>query len=83
MEDQDTLPHLLVVHPEFGTIYRDGEFVQRGSVLGLAVDARKVVIAPVSGWVRLAQVSESVPGIPVEIRPYVVDSAVALPANTC
>jgi len=83
MVDQGTHPLLLVVHPGFGTIYRDGEFVQRGSVLGLATDARKVVIAPVSGWVRLTPDSDSTHEIHVEIHPYVVDSAGSPPANAC
>lgn len=46
-------PVCLNVHPVYGAIYKDGEFVQRGAVLGLSVDSREVVVAPVSGWVRL------------------------------
>ncbi len=48
-------PHILKVHPIYGAIYQDGEFVQRGAVLGLSVDAREVVIAPISGWVKVMQ----------------------------
>ena len=48
-------PVYLNVHPVYGAIYKDGEFVQRGAVLGLSVDSREVVIAPVSGWVRLSE----------------------------
>jgi hypothetical protein len=47
-------PVSLNVHPVYGAIYKDGEFVQRGAVLGLSVDSREVVVAPVSGWVRLS-----------------------------
>jgi hypothetical protein len=47
-------PVYLNVHPVYGAIYKDGEFVQRGAVLGLSVDSREVVVAPVSGWVRLS-----------------------------
>jgi len=43
----------LEVHPVYGAIYQDGEFVQRGAVLGLSTDTSQVVIAPVSGWIRL------------------------------
>lgn len=46
-------PTYLDVHPMYGTIYKDGEFVQRGAVVGLTVDLSAVVVAPVSGWVRL------------------------------
>lgn len=46
-------PVCLSVHPVYGAIYKDGEFVQCGAVLGLSVDSREVVVAPVSGWVRL------------------------------
>ena len=47
-------PLCLTVHPVYGAIYKDGEFVQRGAVLGLSVDQKEVVVAPVSGWVRLS-----------------------------
>jgi hypothetical protein len=47
------IPLCLDVHPVYGAIYKDGEFVQRGAVLGLSVDSKEVVVAPVSGWVRL------------------------------
>lgn len=47
------VPLCLDVHPVYGAIYKDGEFVQRGAVLGLSVDSKEVVVAPVSGWVRL------------------------------
>ena len=67
MDDQ-SLSHLsLSVHAVYGAIYQDGEFVQRGAVLGLSVDARAVVVAPVSGWVRLLPQSASAAGIGVEI----------------
>jgi hypothetical protein len=46
-------PICLEVHPVYGAIYKDGEYVQCGAVLGLSVDTREVVVAPVSGWVRL------------------------------
>ncbi len=54
-------PKHLVVHSIYGAIYQDGEFVQRGAVLGLSVDTREVVVAPVSGWVRLLGVKEQEP----------------------
>jgi hypothetical protein len=67
MEDQDTTQLPLTVHSVYGAIYQDGEFVQRGAVLGLSVDARAVVIAPVSGWVRLLPGSETASGISLKI----------------
>ena len=45
----------LDLHPVYGAIYKEGEFVQRGAVLGLSVDSKGVVIAPVSGWIKLGQ----------------------------
>ena len=69
MEDQDTSSLTLNIHPEFGTIYRSGEFVQRGSILGLAADARKVVIAPISGWVTVLPEADDALGLRVEIHP--------------
>lgn len=68
-------PVCLSVHPVYGAIYKDGEFVQCGAVLGLSVDSREVVIAPVSGWVRLSESMESslppefLEGLRVEIWP--------------
>src|SRR5262245_55638678 len=44
------IPLCLDVHPVYGAIYKDGEFVQRGAVLGLSVDSKAVVVAPISGW---------------------------------
>ena len=61
-------PMSLDVHPVYGAIYQDGEFVQRGAVLGLSVDSKTVVIAPVSGWVRLlGEASEPDAGLRIEI----------------
>lgn len=52
---QDCAPvELLCVHPVYGAIYQEGEFVQRGAVVGLTTDSRGVVIAPISGWIRFA-----------------------------
>ena len=69
MEDQDTSSLTLTIQPEFGTIYRSGEFVQRGSILGMAADARKVVIAPISGWVFVLPEVDGAEGLTVEIHP--------------
>lgn len=69
MDDRELVPIALSIHAEFGPIYRNGEFVQQGSVLGLAVNARKVVIAPVSGWVRLPPDTDNTQGITVELHP--------------
>lgn len=41
------------LHPGYGSVPRDGEYVERGEVLGLSVDASEVVIARASGRVRL------------------------------
>ena len=51
----------LTVHSIYGAIYRDGEFVQRGAVIGLSVDTREVVVAPVSGWVCVLGTQEHEP----------------------
>jgi hypothetical protein len=68
-------PMSLKVHPVYGAIYQDGEFVQRGAVLGLSVDSSAVVTAPVSGWIRLSTPSESSPGLCVEIWQQPVEYA--------
>ena len=52
------VPLCLDVHPVYGAIYKDGEFVQRGAVLGLSVDSKEVVVAPISGWVRVVRSKE-------------------------
>ncbi len=52
-------PWRLSVHPIYGAIYRDGEFVQRGAILGLNTQANGVVVAPASGWVRVVRASAS------------------------
>ncbi len=62
----------LDVHPVYGAIYKDGEFVQRGAVLGLSVDAKAVVVAPVSGWVKVSdkmEIKQGIETLQIEIRP--------------
>ena len=59
-------PLCLNVHPVYGAIYQDGEFVQRGAVLGLSVDCKEVVIAPISGWVRLGPGTQPVANLTTE-----------------
>lgn len=46
-------PTCLDVHPVYGAIYKNGEFVQRGAIIGLSVDSREVIIAPISGWIKI------------------------------
>jgi hypothetical protein len=41
------------LHPVYGAVPRDGEHVEAGEILGLSPDAKDVVTAPLSGWVRL------------------------------
>jgi hypothetical protein len=41
------------LHPVYGAIPSDGEFVRKGEILGLSVDAQEIVRAPVSGWIQL------------------------------
>ena len=64
-------PTYLDLHPVYGAIYKEGEFVQRGAVLGLSVDSKGVVIAPVSGWVKIGQPvgysEQANPGLRIEI----------------
>ena len=71
------IPLRLTVHPIYGTIYHDGEFVQRGAVLGLSVDSKEVVIAPISGWVRVSQATEVSPhleeGLGIEIWQQLIE----------
>jgi len=46
-------PTCLNVHPIYGAIYKNGEFVQRGAIIGLSVDSCEVIIAPISGWIKI------------------------------
>ena len=48
------------LHPGYGAVPRDGEFVERGEVLGLSVDAKEVVVAGVSGRVRVVRQRDAV-----------------------
>lgn len=52
-------PTCLNVHPVYGAIYKNGEFVQRGAIIGLSVDSREVIIAPISGWIKIYDAPES------------------------
>ena len=47
------------LHPVYGAIPLDGDFVQQGEILGLSVDAQEIVIAPISGWIQLVPALES------------------------
>lgn len=47
------------LHPVYGAIPSDGEFVQKGEILGLSVDATEIVFAPISGWIRLIPSTDS------------------------
>ena len=65
----------LAVHSIYGAIYRDGEFVQRGAVLGLSSDAARVVTAPISGWVSVLGVQDQEPdALHLEIRINRIDT---------
>jgi hypothetical protein len=64
------------LHPVYGAIPSDGEFVRQGEVLGLSTDATEVVLAPVSGWVKLEpQTSAADPRLVVRIHASRGDSA--------
>jgi hypothetical protein len=41
------------LHPIYGAVPGDGDFVEAGEILGLSPDAGEVITAPQSGWVRL------------------------------
>jgi hypothetical protein len=71
------------LHPVYGAIPGDGDFVERGDVLGLSVDAKEVVVAPFSGRVRVV----ATPGEPgrrvhVEIVPPTLEHEVVCAAQT-
>src|SRR5690242_4194772 len=86
-QETNVRPLCLTVHPVYGAIYKDGEFVQRGAVLGLSVDQKEVVVAPISGWVRLGAASapaagrEADQGLQIEIwqQPAEGSAAAAAP----
>jgi hypothetical protein len=80
-------PTCLKVHPVYGAVYTDGEFVSRGAVIGLSVDMDAVVTAPISGWVRLVRKrpsdppSDEKPDLRVEIWPHPVSAESASHSN--
>jgi hypothetical protein len=41
------------LHPLYASILRDGAAIRKGEVLGLDGDLRRVLVAPVSGTIRL------------------------------
>ncbi len=43
----------LELHPIYGAIAREGEYVRRGEILGLSVNEKEIVRAPEAGHVRL------------------------------
>ena len=47
------------LHPIYGAVPDDGDFVEAGEILGLSPDAGEVITAPVSGWVRLVSSPDS------------------------
>ena len=52
--DQETAALFsLDLHPVYGAVPEDGDFVDAGEVLGLSTDSKEVVIAPAPGIVRL------------------------------
>ena len=73
MEDKQFSSCSLCIHPAYGSIYRDGEFVQRGCPVGLSIDARAVIVAPISGWVRMLPDVDAKLGIGIEIRQQPTD----------
>lgn len=42
----------------YGAVYQTGDYVQRGNVVGLSADGGSVVVAPMSGWVRLIEAED-------------------------
>lgn len=46
------------LHPIYGAVPSDGEFVQQGEILGLSADASELVFAPISGWVELVPLAD-------------------------
>ena len=75
-------PFCVHVHPVYGAIYKEGEFVQRGAVLGLSVDSREVVTAPGSGWVHLPEDLEASVRTPTGIRIEIWQQAAARDQQT-
>jgi hypothetical protein len=48
------MKHRLQLHPIYGAIASEGEFVERGEILGLSVNEKEIVRAPEAGRVRLS-----------------------------
>ncbi len=69
------------VHPVYGAIYQDGEFVQRGAVLGLSIDTTHVVVAPISGWIRLLRADKEGSVSPAPLSIEILSSRFENPAS--
>ncbi len=41
------------LHPLYASILQDGAVIRKGEVLGLDADLRRVLVAPVTGTIRL------------------------------
>lgn len=48
----------LELHPIYGAIAGEGEYVERGEILGLSVNEKEIVRAPEAGRVRLLLLSD-------------------------
>ncbi len=54
--------------PTCGAVYRTGDYVQKGNVLGLSKDRSSVVVALASGWARLVE-SDSFLNVEIWLTP--------------
>ncbi len=51
----------------YGAVFQTGDFVQRGDIVGLSVDGKQAVKAPMSGWVRILPQPDSPESDPIPL----------------
>ena len=44
------------LHPLYASILQDGAVIRKGEVLGLDADLRRVLVAPITGTIRLLSI---------------------------
>jgi hypothetical protein len=52
------IPNNLELHPIYGAIPSEGEFVDKGEIIGLSVNEKEIVRAPKAGRVRMLFLSD-------------------------
>lgn len=76
-----TIPdtHTFDLHPLYVSILRDGSTIRKGEVLGLDGDLRRVLVAPITGTIRLQVMGT---GQDRRVKVFLSEQARLTPAST-